>query len=81
MVGARTCSARRLSGVLTTTSLKNPAPKNTISAAAPPDTSANSIVQPNSLYALFALPFASLADTSLDTASGRLKDDIRSIME
>lgn len=81
MVGASTCNASLLSGVFTSTSLKNPAPKKMSSAPIPPDTRANKSVHLKILYAAFACPAAIRADTSFDTASGRLKEEISSTME
>ena len=70
--GARIRRAKALSGVCSTLSVKNPAPKKVITEVAIPVTRANTMAPWNTLWALRYSPLAFLADTCLATASGML---------
>jgi len=75
IVGARTFNAKILRGVFSMF-VKNDAPKKRIKLAVSPVPVAKSRAPFTIRYAFFLCPFETRADTSLDTANGRLYAEI-----
>ena len=78
--GASICSAYTLSGDFIAYTEIASAPKKTAAVMTAPTTTANSMEHRNTRTEFRFCPAASFADTSLDTAVGRLRDETMSAM-